>query len=107
VTGRAHARAGDEAGDGPGAPALALTTDAAQRLLEELLYERVLTVVRLFELRGLERDLEARIDALWARAGLDGPDRADPPSRVVAATLIDRAWKRVEATWQRERRVPP
>ena len=68
------------------------------RLLEELVYERVRLHVDLLDLIDFERDLCESI----ARAFPAG-DREPGQDEAVAHTLIDRAFRRVEQEWRRER----
>ncbi|MCA9677776.1 MAG: hypothetical protein H6708_29455 [Kofleriaceae bacterium] len=74
---------------------LALSPGLAQALLEELIHERVRTQVGLLELAWFERELDATIEHVLAQLD-DGTAAADAPARVLSATLLDRAWQRVE-----------
>jgi hypothetical protein len=77
--------------------ALEIAPALAARLLDELVYERVRKHVDVLELGWLESDLDDAIQR--ATEDLDDDARDDPPSRIVAASLIDRAWSRVEREW--------
>lgn len=69
-----------------------------EHLLEELVYERVRLHVDFLDLIDFERDLCESITRALPRGGVDsGQDEA------VAHTLIDRAFRRVEQEWRRER----
>jgi hypothetical protein len=82
--------------------ALELDPELAARLLDELLYREVRKHVDVLELGWLESDLGDAIER--ATEDLDPDGRDDPPSRTVAAALIDRAWTRVEREWGLHRR---
>jgi len=82
---------------------LSLEPALAQKLLEELIYQHVQTQVDLFKLGCFEDELDETI-----RRVLDGLDAhgSEPPSRVLAASLIDRAWTRLEDDWYTHRGIP-
>ena len=72
--------------------------DWHERLLEELIYERVKLHVDLLDLVDFERDLcESIVRAL--RSG--GTDSVEVDAR--ARHYLDRAWRRVEQEWTRAR----
>ena len=81
-------------------PALKMAPTLAMPLLEELIYERVRRHLDMLELGWFESDLDSAIRrvAEQLEVELDAP-----PSNVVAAALIDRAWKRVEDDWREHR----
>ncbi len=77
---------------------LALDPALAQRLLEELIYERVRTQVDLFELTCFEVELDTSIERVMTDlAGMSGDDA---PPGAVAGVLVDGAWRRLEAEWR-------
>lgn len=81
--------------------ALQLTGEMATRILEELVYGELRAQVdHLLALGALERQIE---DAVAAALGsLDGRvtvDRDDPPSKVLTAAFIGRAWQRIADEW--------
>jgi len=82
---------------------IALAPELSERLLEELIYERVRTQVDLMQLGWFEADLDMSIRRVLAQ--LDRSGDAEP-SGVLAGALIDRAWQRLEAEWQRTRGEP-
>jgi hypothetical protein len=83
---------------------IALEPQLSERLLEELIYERVRTQVDLMQLGWFEADLDMSIRRVLAQLERDGGDTE--PSSVLAGALIDRAWQRLEAEWQRTRGEP-
>jgi hypothetical protein len=83
-------------------PALKVAPSLAMPLLEELIYERVRRHLDMLELGWFEADLDAAIQRVSAQ--LEAEAEADAaPASVVAAALIDRAWKRVEEEWRDHR----
>jgi hypothetical protein len=83
---------------------VALGPAVAERLLEELIYERVRAHLDLLELGLFEADLDLSIRRILDdldRTVHPGDDDAtgDAPSAVLATALIDRAWERVAAEW--------
>jgi len=83
---------------------IALRPELGERLLEELIYERVRTQVDLLQLGWFEADLDMSIRRVLASLERDGD--AEAPSSVIAAALVDRAWQRLEQEWQRKRGEP-
>jgi hypothetical protein len=79
---------------------LALEPGFAQRLLEELVYQHVQTQVDLFRLGCFEDELDETIRRVLDGLGADGDG---PPPAVLAATLVDRAWARLEHDWKSNR----
>lgn len=79
---------------------LSLEPALAQCLLEELIYQHVCTQVDLFKLGCFEDELDETIRHVLDGLAISG---TDPPSGVLAATLIDRAWSRLEADWKTNR----
>jgi hypothetical protein len=79
---------------------LSLLPGFAQLLLEELIYEQLCTQIDLFRLGCFEDDLDATI-----RRVLDGlaGTGSDPPSHVIAAALVERAWSRLDDEWRANR----
>ncbi len=69
-----------------------------QRLLEELIYERVRLHVDLLDLIDFERDLCESIKRALGAAGTD-PAAED----AMARRYVDRAWARLQQEWERER----
>lgn len=86
--------------------ALSLGHELAAKLLEELIYERVRAHVDLLELGLFEADLDLSIRRVLAdldrstAAENAEPDAEEPPSAVLATSLIDRAWTRVVSEWE-------
>ena len=68
------------------------------RLLEELVYERVRLHVDLLELIDFEKDLSQSITRALRAGGIDR-DEEDATAR----RYIERAWRRLEEEWTRER----
>ncbi|GAB4507889.1 MAG: hypothetical protein Tsb0020_55810 [Haliangiales bacterium] len=93
-----------------------------QRILEELIYDRVRSNVNLCQLIVIEQELDDSIQrALGGSAddaddgaddadGADGNDRAsgdrdpDGADAALAAACLERAWSRLEREWRRLRR---
>jgi hypothetical protein len=69
-----------------------------QKLLEELIYERVRLHVDLLDLIDFERDLCDSIKRALGAAGSD-PSEED----AIARRYVDRAWARLQQEWERER----
>ena len=74
--------------------------DMHSKLLEELIYERVRLHVDLCELLDFERDLNESIDRAMKSCGVDEPSAGDLGRR-----FLERAWRRIEEEWERERAV--
>jgi hypothetical protein len=72
--------------------------DWHERLLEELIYERVKLHVDLLDLVDFERDLGESIARALQATGA-APAEVDARAR----HYLDRAWRRVEAEWTRAR----
>jgi hypothetical protein len=72
--------------------------DWQNRLLEELIYERVRLHVDLIDLIDFERDLGQSISRALREAGTDPGGEAD-----LARRYVERAWNRLEEEWIRER----
>lgn len=102
---RAPGGAAPDAPPEPDAPELTLEPAMAQRLLEELIYERVRTQVDILALGWFESDLDTSIRRVMASLDARAP-AGEPPSEVMAATLVDRAWRRVTGEWQSRRGLP-
>jgi hypothetical protein len=79
---------------------LKVSPSLAMPLLEELIYERVRRHLDMLELGWFESDLDSAIRRVTEQLESE-IDAA--PSGVVAAALIDRAWKRVEEEWREHR----
>ncbi len=73
-----------------------------ERIIEELIYERVRTQIDLLQLGWFEADLDASIGRVLGK--LDDPGAPSPGA--LAELLIDEAWTRVEAEWRQQRRRP-
>ncbi|HWM84424.1 MAG TPA: hypothetical protein VNO33_01275 [Kofleriaceae bacterium] len=74
--------------------------DWQQRLLEELVYERVRLHVDLLDLIDFERDLCESIARALRASGTDPSEE-----EAVARSFVQRAWRRLEQEWMRERSV--
>jgi hypothetical protein len=79
---------------------LVLEPALAQRLLEELVYQHVSAQIDLFRLGCFEDELDETIRNVLDDLGARG---SEPPSSVLAAALIDRAWGRLEQDWKANR----
>jgi hypothetical protein len=69
-----------------------------EKLLEELVYEQVKQHVDVLDLIDFERDLRESIGRVLQAGGTD-PSREE----AVAHVLIDRAFRRLEQEWRRDR----
>lgn len=72
--------------------------DWQNRLLEELVYERVRLHVDLLDLMDFERDLSQSITRALRASGTD-PTQED----ALARRYLRRAWRRLEEEWTSER----
>jgi len=68
------------------------------RLLEELIYERLRLHVDLIDLIDFERDLCESIARAMRTTGTDPAERS-----ALTRRYVDRAWRRLEIEWTRER----
>lgn len=66
-----------------------------QRILEELVYERVRSCVNLCQLVIFERDLETGV-----RRALGAGDQAGDERRALTRRYMDEAWLRLETEWR-------
>lgn len=76
-----------------------------QRILDEMIYDRVRATVNLCQLVILEQELDEHI-----QRAIDGPDSdrdgdgdgdaAGPESAALAREHVQRAWQRLEREWQ-------
>jgi hypothetical protein len=72
-----------------------------QRILEEMIYDRVRATVNLCQLVILEQELDEHIQR--AISGTDSDVDADaalPDPAVLAREHVQRAWQRLEREWQ-------
>jgi hypothetical protein len=72
--------------------------DWQNRLLEELIYERVRLHVDLLDLVDFERDLCESIARALRASGTDPTEE-----ETLARSYVQRAWQRLEDEWLRER----
>jgi hypothetical protein len=66
-----------------------------QRILDELIYDRVRETVNLCQLVIIEQELDESIRRAVHGAGADGPTPA-----ALARAHLQRAWQRLESEWQ-------
>jgi len=66
-----------------------------QRILEELIYERVRVSVNLCQLVIFEQDLDKSIQRALSKCGTTSDERES-----MARTYIEAAWRRVEREWK-------
>lgn len=86
----------------------ALSPDLAVKLVEELVYQRILAQIDLVQLAWFESDLDDAIHKLLtAVESKAAPGDTRPRSEALAAALLDRAWARVEEEWRRTREEEP
>jgi hypothetical protein len=81
--------------------ALQLSSELATRILEEWVYVMLrLQVDNTVNLEYVEPEIEGAV-RMAMKPGSDPftVDHDDPPSRVVAAALIGRAWRRIANEW--------
>ncbi len=88
------ARKADLAPPGPVAPTV------AQLLAEELVTEMVRKQIDVVGLLELERDVIEAVSAIGEEVGAD---KATVPAAALAAHLVDRAFRKVEAEWRMQR----